>query len=335
MRDLSAAPETPFALMIDASSASSGTRLATRGLTLAIVTSIWTRLHGPLCPFNPCLVRFKVTAASPLAGVSPSGVGRPDRQVSNLKWRIPAGLSARARSGPKNAANLRSKQQKFFTFHIRCYNHYMKDERTVSTRERFLLVSASTAGAPPATRVRAWRKLRSLGALYLQQSVCLLPAREPVRRQVQRLLASVRADGGAARSLTVTVDDAAEHAGLVAEFNAERDAEYAEVVERAPQLLAELEKETARGRATYAEVEESEADLDRFEKWLAKIAARDYFAASGAPAARQAVEQCRAALAAFEDAAIAAQAGDDHPPAAGQAPQLPGPARLRAAGSAE
>src|SRR5215813_766345 len=172
-------------------------------------------------------------------------------------------------------------------------------------RERFLLVSASTAGAPAATRVRVWRKLRSLGALYLQQSVCLLPAREPVYRQVRRLVASVRADGGSARSLTLTVDDAAEYA--------QRDAEYAEVVERAPQLLAELEQETARGRATYAEVEESEADLERFDKWLAKIASRDYFTASGGPAARQAVQRCRAALAAFEDAAIAAQAGG--PPA--------------------
>jgi uncharacterized protein YdbL (DUF1318 family) len=207
----------------------------------------------------------------------------------------------------------------------------MNDETAEPARERFLLVSASTAGAPAATRIRAWRKLRALGALYLQQSVCLLPAWKPVHRQVQRLLASVRADGGTARSLTVTVDDAAEYAGLVADFNAERDAEYAEVVERAPQLLAELQTETARGRATYAEVEESEADLERFEKWLAKIAARDYFAASGGPAARQAVEHCRAALAAFEDAAITAQAADDHPPAAAQPRHLPAPARLRAA----
>ncbi|MFD7780447.1 Chromate resistance protein ChrB [Streptomyces sp. NPDC059753] len=57
---------------------------------------------------------------------------------------------------------------------------------------------------------------------------------------------------------------------MVAEFNAERDAEYGEVSGRAPALLAELEKETARGRANYAEVEESDADLERFDKWLAK-----------------------------------------------------------------
>jgi ChrB-like protein len=210
----------------------------------------------------------------------------------------------------------------------------MTDEAVGPEREPFLLVSASTAGASAATRIRVWRKLRSLGALYLQQSVCLLPAREPVRRQVHRLVASVRADGGTARSLTVAVADAADHAELVAEFNAERDVEYAEVVERAPQLLAELEQETARGRATYAEVEESEADLERFDKWLAKIASRDYFAAGGGPAARQAVEHCRTALAAFEDAAIAAQAGGGHEPAAGQGPQMPAPARPRAVGSA-
>ncbi|MQS17393.1 hypothetical protein F7Q99_35730 [Streptomyces kaniharaensis] len=195
-------------------------------------------------------------------------------------------------------------------------------------RERFLLVSVSTADAPTATRVRVWRKLRSLGAHYVQQSVCLLPDRDPVRRQVQRLLASVRGDGGTARQLTVEIVDAAEYSELVGQFNAERDIEYGEVVERAPGLLAELEMETARGNATYAEVEESEADLERFEKWLAKIASRDYFDAPGGAAARDAVDRCRTALAAFEDAAIAAQAGEHPAPAPDTV--LPASARLHA-----
>lgn len=138
----------------------------------------------------------------------------------------------------------------------------------------------------------------------------MLRSLHAVRRQVARLLATVRADGGTARRLTVDITDPAEYAQLVAEFNAERDTEYGEVVERAPELLAELEKETARGNATYAEVEESEADLERFDKWLTKIAARDYFGAPGGTAAREAVERCRTGLAAFEDAAIAAQAGE-------------------------
>jgi hypothetical protein len=60
---------------------------------------------------------------------------------------------------------------------------------------------------------------------------------------------------------------------VVAELNAARDAEYADVLERLPEFHAELDKERARGRATYAEVEECEADLDRFRSWLGKITA--------------------------------------------------------------
>ena len=166
----------------------------------------------------------------------------------------------------------------------------------------------STAGAPGTLRVQVWRKLRSLGALYLQQSVCLLPEREETTRQVRRLLDRVRQHGGSARSLRVTFPDPVEHQQLIGEFNAARDAEYAEVLERLPAFRQELDLERARGRVTYAEVEESEADLERFRSWLAKIGARDYFAAPAGPTAHAAVQDAAADLAAFEQAALASEA---------------------------
>ena len=43
------------------------------------------------------------------------------------------------------------------------------------------------------------------------------------------------------------------------------DTEYREVIVRVLQFLAEIEMEITRGRATYAEVEESKADRDHFE----------------------------------------------------------------------
>lgn len=172
----------------------------------------------------------------------------------------------------------------------------------------WLLVSVSTAGAAGTLRVQVWRKLRSLGALYVQQSVCLLPDLPGVAREVRRLAARVRQQGGTARVLHIAVTGAAEQAQLAAELNAARDAEYAEVLERLPQFHAELNKERARGRVTYAEVEECEADLARFRSWLAKITARDYFGAPGGPPAREAVEAAAADLAAFEQAALSAEA---------------------------
>jgi hypothetical protein len=192
----------------------------------------------------------------------------------------------------------------------------------------WLLISVSTAGAPGTLRVQVWRKLRSLGALYLQQSVCLLPEQEETTRQVRRLLDRVRQHGGSARSLRVTLPDPAEQQQVIDEFNAARDAEYAEVLDRLPAFQEELAREHARGRTTYAEVEESEADLERFRSWLAKIAARDYFGAARGPQTRAAVERCAQALAAFEAAALATEAPDPSPaPTPHHAPRA-GPLRL-------
>ena len=168
----------------------------------------------------------------------------------------------------------------------------------------WLVVSVSTAGAAASLRVQVWRKLRSLGALYLQQSVCLLPATTDVARDMRRLAARVRQGGGTVRLLPMAFTDPAEEQAVITELNTARDAEYAEVLDRLPELHRELADEQARGRLTYAEVEESEADLHRFQAWLAKIEARDYFGAAGGEAARAAVAAAAAALAAFENAAL-------------------------------
>lgn len=73
---------------------------------------------------------------------------------------------------------------------------------------------------------------------------------------------------------------------------------------------------------TYAEVEESEADLDRFRTWLAKVADRDYFEAPGGQAARDAVEQAAAELTALEEATLHAETPDPDQTATDDATQL-------------
>jgi hypothetical protein len=174
--------------------------------------------------------------------------------------------------------------------------------------ERWLLISVSAAGAPGTLRVQVWRKLRSLGALYVQQSVCLLPARPEVAREVSRLVDRVRRQGGSARVLQVQLVDRDERAAVIAELNEARDAEYTELLERLPTFSAELELERARGRASYVEVEENEADLQRFHTWLGKIDQRDYFDAPTGLAARAAVQAAAAELEAFEAEALRREA---------------------------
>ena len=181
-----------------------------------------------------------------------------------------------------------------------------------SSSARWLLVSVQSAGAPASVRVQVWRKLRSLGAVYLQQSVCLLPAREEIEREIKRLLDRVEREGGTGRCLRIALHEPAEEAHLVAEFQAARDEEYGEILDRTPAFMQELAMERDRGRATYAEVEESEADLERFHTWLKKIEKRDYFRAPGGDEARAAVARCANELQAFEAEALAAEL-PEHP----------------------
>jgi hypothetical protein len=174
----------------------------------------------------------------------------------------------------------------------------------------WLLVTTSTPGPSSTLRVWSWRRLRGLGAHYLQQSVCVLPATKETERAVGRVLARLRAEGGQAGVLNIAIEDAQQETALVDAFQAERTDEYGEVVERTKEFHAELAMERRRGRATYTELEESEADLGRHERWLAAIRARDYFGAPGAEEAAAAVEACRVALAEFEAEALERETGE-------------------------
>lgn len=196
--------------------------------------------------------------------------------------------------------------------------------------EDWLLIAVST-GSAASLRVFVWRKLRGLGALYVQQSVCLLPARPEVRQQLQRLLHRVTREGGQGRLLHLRLVDEDERLAVVAELQAARDAEYADLLDRLPSFFSELEMELARGRASYVEVEESEADLTRFREWAKKIERRDYFGAPLRDAVRAQLASAGEALRAFEVAALAAETAQDlGTPAAGETRSRPKVGRLRA-----
>jgi hypothetical protein len=109
----------------------------------------------------------------------------------------------------------------------------------------WLVVSVSTAGAAASLRVQVWRKLRSLGALYLQQSVCLLPATADVTRDARRLAARVRQGGGTARVLPMAFTDPAEEQAVITGLNAARGTVAAAAAALAAFENAALDAETS------------------------------------------------------------------------------------------
>jgi hypothetical protein len=181
----------------------------------------------------------------------------------------------------------------------------------------WLLLTISTPGGSSSTlRVYAWRNLRGAGAHYLQQSVCLLPATPASTRTATKVVRRVRAEGGHGEMLRIRLMDPKHEARVVDAMQAERADEYHELVESTRQFHEELELERSRGRATYTELEESDADLARYKKWFAAVRARDYFDAPGGEEAAAAVASCEAALARFESEALSAEL--DEPASAGE-----------------
>ncbi len=175
----------------------------------------------------------------------------------------------------------------------------------------WLLITVSTPpGGTSTLRVYAWRNLRSLGAYYLQQSVCLLPATPKTTRAVARIVTRLRAEGGHGEMLRIHLTDSKQEGAAIDAMQRERADEYHEVVESTRRFHEELQLERRRGRTTYTELEESDADLARYQKWLAAIRARDYFDAPGGEDAAAAVVSCEEALVRFESEALSAELDD-------------------------
>ena len=174
-------------------------------------------------------------------------------------------------------------------------------------REWLLITVSTPPGASSTLRVYAWRNLRSLGAHYLQQSVCLLPATPRTTRAVARLVTRLRAEGGRGEMLRIQLTDDMQEAAVIDTIQRERTDEYRELVESTRQFHEELQDERRRGRTIYTELEESDADLARHQKWLAAVRRRDYFDAPGGAEAAAAVASCEEALALFETEALTAE----------------------------
>jgi DNA-binding transcriptional regulator PaaX len=164
---------------------------------------------------------------------------------------------------------------------------------------------------PEPTRLRStvWRRIKSLGAIYLQNSVAALPASAAAERALRKLRHEIIDMSGTAvlLSCSVLADEASVHRA----FQAARDDEYEEIVDRCEDFLKQVQKEYAENHFTYAELEENEVDLVKLRNWFARVRERDAFDAAGRGAAEKAIEECEHSLEAYA-ARVYAEEAESH-----------------------
>src|SRR6266487_2430902 len=158
----------------------------------------------------------------------------------------------------------------------------------------WLLLIYRVPSEPTRLRAAVWRRLKSLGAIYLQNSAAALPASPDAERALRKLRREILGMSGTAVLLSCSV--LAGEQGVLAAFQAARDDEYAEIVDKCEDFLGEVRKEYLADHFTYAELEENEVDLVKLRNWLGRVRERDVFGASGSQAAEQGLAACEQSL---------------------------------------
>jgi hypothetical protein len=161
----------------------------------------------------------------------------------------------------------------------------------------WLLLVYRVPSEPTRLRATVWRRIKSLGAIYLQNSAAALPASVSAERALRKLRGEILDMSGTAILLSCSV--LAGEQEIRALFQAARDDEYEEIVDKCQDFLGQVDKEYAGAHFTYAELEENEVDLVKLKNWLQKVSDRDVLGASGRAAAEAAVAVCEDKLEAY------------------------------------
>lgn len=153
-------------------------------------------------------------------------------------------------------------------------------------------------------RMAVWRKLKSIAALNVLQSIWILPESEAARAEFQALEEQINQNGGKCIYCITVIEEEAQNQKLIDNFNKERELDYNEFLEKCDDFEREIQRETERENFTYAEVEENEHELEKLHLWLKKISQKDYFSCPLKLEATERLKKCEELLSQFNDEAF-------------------------------
>ena len=178
-----------------------------------------------------------------------------------------------------------------------------------STPQGWLVMVYRVPSEPTRLRATVWRRLKGMGAVYLQNSVAALPVGVQAERALIKLRREILEMGGTAILLTATALQG--EADVRQTFIAARDDEYGEIVDKCQDFLAGIQKEFDANHYSFAELEENEVDYHKLVNWLAKVVERDAFGAPARATAEAELKTCETALENYA-ARVYAEEADAH-----------------------
>lgn len=166
----------------------------------------------------------------------------------------------------------------------------------------WLVLLAQLPSKPSSPRVALWRRMRAAGATPVVNGAWILPRTTAHENFLEQMREGIIRRDGTGFVLRVSGSSPESNESIVRLFQSDRSREYDEFAERCAAFLNEIDRESHAEKYTFAEMEESEQDLKKLVRWLAKIQARDFFPNGRRDQSVALLAQCRHALRAFSKA---------------------------------
>ena len=155
-------------------------------------------------------------------------------------------------------------------------NPKSKGKAAVSTPAPWLLLIHQLPPKPAYLRVKIWRRLQGLGAISVKNSVYVLPAGEQALEDFQWLLREIQQGGGEGMICEANLIDGLSDQEVRGLFDAERDADYAEIAKELRALAAEIESDAGSEKKP-----EVRGQLVRLRRRYSELSDIDFFSATG------------------------------------------------------
>jgi len=170
---------------------------------------------------------------------------------------------------------------------------------TAEDKRSWFIIIYKISAKPSTARVTAWKKVRELGSLPLQQSVYILPKLPKLKVALNRLQEQIQQLGGECKVLEIEAFEAIQEKETIAEFNSLRNQEYKEIAEESAKLVLEIDREAKAGKYNFAESEDTEKRFLKLKEWFEATNGRDFFGADFKGEANKAIKECKSVVDAF------------------------------------
>lgn len=159
-------------------------------------------------------------------------------------------------------------------------------------RCKWILLVHQMPPKPTSSRVKVWRRLQTIGAVPIKNSIYVLPFTREACEDFQWLREEIIAQKGDAAIFKANCIEGINDRDIISQFQRTRDKNYDEIVSWATRLKKLIEGSIKKNRVTTAQKEKYEAELKKLKARLNGAISLDYFHAPNRERTEKAMKDC-------------------------------------------